>query len=153
MKKISIIIIAIFSAVILTAAEDKPKEKTAAEYIKDLKADNDEKSIVTAAEWLGKEKKKDAIPQLVSLLNDSRENVRLNTVVALGYIGEEKGCLDGLHKVLLNDESAIVRYAALLATFRIGSKNSIDTWEQSKKKESDPDMQDFLNKMFEKAKK
>ena len=49
----------------------------------------------------------------------------MESAVALGLIGEESAA-DALNNALLNDESAEVRYAALLATMRIGSKKSID---------------------------
>ncbi|MCP4135724.1 MAG: HEAT repeat domain-containing protein [bacterium] len=148
MKKLIFSVIALFlSTMILHAAE----EKSAESYMADLDAGKDEKIIVKAAEWLGKKEEKDAIPKLIKLLDDDRENVRSEATVALGYIGEETA-VEALNKVLLNDESANVRYAAFLATLRIGSKKSIETWKKAKETETDPFIKDLLKKMEEKIK-
>ncbi len=145
MKKILIVVLSLFFCSSLFA-----DTKTAKEYIADLNPQKDEKIIITAAEWLGNEKEKDAIPGLIKLLSDARENVRVSSAVALGYIGEEEAC-DALNASLLKDESANVRYAAILSTFRIGSKKSLKAWQEAKEKESDPVIRDFLTKMEEKA--
>jgi len=133
------------------AKEAPARKKTRDQYLADLSSDKDEKLIVTAAEWAANEKEKDAIPKLVKLLDDQRDNVRMYSVMALGYIKDEK-YLGPIHKVLLDDSSPEVRYAAMLATIRIGSKESIDTWKKVKDKESDPFILDILKKMEEKAK-
>jgi len=149
MKKIIIAVVAVLSASTMLIAAEK---KSAKDYIADLNASREEKTIVAAADWLGNEKKKDAIPNLVNLLEDEREDVRLHAVMALGYIGKEDDkAVQGLNKRLLNDESTEVRYAAVLATVRIGSKKSLDAWKEAKEKESDPFIKDFLKKMEDKA--
>ena len=51
---------------------------------------------------------------------------------------------------MLNDQNADVRYAALLASYRIGSKKSIEAWKQVKEKETDPYIQDFIKKAEDK---
>ncbi len=124
--------------------------KEAKEYIADLNASKDEKTIIDAANWVGKEKEENAITPLINLLGDDRENVRISAVSALGYIGEEKA-VDALNNSLLEDKSSEVRYAAVLATYRIGSKKSLDAWKKAKEKEQDPFIKDFLAKMEEKA--
>ena len=131
--------------------QDAKTEKTAKEYIGDLSSSGNEKALIEAAQWLGNKKEKDAVPGLIHLLTDKRGSVRMEAVVALGLI-EEESAVDALNNALLNDESAEVRYAALLATMRIGSKKSIDAYKQSKEKESDPFMKDLLTKLEEKAK-
>ena len=73
----------------------------------------------------------------------------MKAVGALGYIGDEKG-VDAVNSACLNDQSADVRYAALLSSFRIGSKKSIETWKQVKEKETDPYIQDFIKKAEDK---
>lgn len=147
MKKIVFSILTIFLAtIVLNAAE-----KTAKDYIKDLNPSMDEKIIIKAADWLGKEKEKDALPKLIKLLDDSREKVRLHSAMALGYIGEEDAAKP-LNKVLLSDESANVRYAAILSTMRIGSKTSLEAYKKAKDSESDPYIKDILKKMEEKIK-
>jgi HEAT repeat protein len=148
MKKI-VVLMLIFSVAIAAYAETEKKTKTSEEYIADLSQDRDEKTIIEAADWAGEKKKKEAVERLVGLVNDERENVRLNAVIALGYIGDEKG-VDAVNSTILNDQSADVRYAALLASFRIGSKKSIDTWKQVKEKETDPYIQDFIKKAEDK---
>jgi HEAT repeat protein len=150
MKRFTALLIIIFAAAAVVYAESENKAKSDKEYIADLSADKDEKAIIEAADWAGKEKKKEAIQNLVNLLGDARENVRLSAVMALGYIGDESG-VDGVNNSLLNDASSEVRYAALLASFRIGSKKSIDTWKEVKEKETDPYIKDFLQKMEDKA--
>ncbi|HOO72415.1 MAG TPA: HEAT repeat domain-containing protein [Spirochaetota bacterium] len=152
MKKL-IALILVFTAVTAIAyADTEKKSKSTEEYIADLSQDKDENVIIEAADWAGEKKNKDAIDRLAGLINDERENVRLHAVMALGYIGDEKG-VDAVNSSLLNDESADVRYAALLASFRIGSKKSLDTWKQAKEKETDPFIQDFLKKAEEQAMK
>ncbi len=171
MKKLFFCIIILFSFSILSAQnssddksskkdlkkevkkEVKKKEKkklSLKEHMANLSADKDEKLIIAACDFVGKEEEADAISKLVSLLSDKRDNVRLHAVMALGYIGEEKG-VDSINKVMLNDENSDVRYAALLSSVRIGSKKSIDSWKALKQKESDPFILDFLKKMEKKA--
>ena len=143
MKKLFLILMILFVSSISWA-------KDAKEYIADLNAGKDEKTIVDAANWVGKEKEEGAISPLINLLGDDRENVRVSAVSALGYIGEEKA-VDALNNSLLEDKSSEVRYAAVLATYRIGSKKSLEAWKKAKEKEQDPFIKDFLAKMEEKA--
>jgi HEAT repeat protein len=151
MKRILCLVLFIFVAGVLVQAQEAKTEKTAKEYIADLSSGGDEKTLVDAAQWLGEKKEKDAIPGLINLMGDKRESVRVESAVALGLIGEESS-VDALNHALVNDESAEVRYAAILATMRIGSKKSIDAYKQSKEKESDPFIKDILAKMEAKAK-
>ncbi len=147
MKKLSAILMIIaFTATAILAAD-----KSAKDYIADLTPDKDEKTITTAAEWLGNKGNKDAVPALTSLMSDSRVKVRVESAVALGLISQEASA-DVLNKALIEDSSAEVRYAALLATMRIGSKKSIDTYKQSLERESDPYILDLLKKLEAKAK-
>ncbi len=146
-KALTLAIISIFYvAAALTAAE-----KSAKQYIADLDPGKDEQTIVAAADWLGKKEEKDAIKNLVKLIEDKRVKVRMHVVMALGYIGKEEA-VAALNKSMLEDESAEVRYAAVLATVRIGSKKSIDAWKKALETESDPFIQDFLKKLEAKAK-
>jgi HEAT repeat protein len=121
-----------------------------AQSVSDLNTAKDEKTIIAAADWAGSKQEKAAIPNLINLLDDSRESVRINAVTALGYIGDESA-VDAVNKCFLNDQSAEVRYAGILASFRIGSKNSISSWKQAKDRESDPYILDVLKKLEEKA--
>jgi HEAT repeat protein len=147
MKKALLILMTIcFSISMVFAAETKSVEG----YIADLDPAKDEKVIVEAADYLGKEEKKDAIPALVKLTQDSRVAVRLHSVMALGYIGKEDA-VESINTRMLSDESVDVRYAAVLASIRIGSKKSIDAWKQAREKETDPFIKDFLEKMEQKA--
>lgn len=143
MKKLFLIALIMFVSTVTWAREAK-------DYIADLKASNDEKTIVQAADWLGNDKNKEAVSPLAILLTDDRENVRVSAASALGYIGDEKA-VDALNISLVEDKSADVRYAAVLATYRIGSKKSLDAWKKAKEKEQDPFIKDFLIKMEEKA--
>ena len=127
-------------------------DKTADQYIADLNPTNDAAVIITAAGWLGKNKQDKAIQALLPLLEDSRENVRLHAVMALGNIGKEDA-IDGVNRRLVTDESADVRYAAALATVRIASPKSIPAWKEARDKETDPYIRDFLTKMKEKVEK
>jgi len=149
MKKIGVILFSIL--LISTALLAKDTKKTEKDYLADLNSAKQEKVIVTAAYWLGENKKKVAIDKLIALLSDERVNVRISVVASLGYMGEEKA-VDALNKVILSDESPDVRYTAILATFRIGSKKSLETWKKAGKTEKDPFIRDFLKKMEEKAK-
>ena len=145
MKKTSILVsLMLFASISVFAADAK-------KYIADLDPAKDEKTIVEAADWLRDNKEEDAVPNLIKLLSDSRDNVRLHAVMALGYIGEEDA-VEAVNNVMLNDANASVRYTALLSTLRIGSKKSISAWEQAKQKETDPAMKDLLDKIEKKAK-
>ncbi len=143
MKRIIVMVLVMFS-VSLFAADKKMN-------IADLDSSKSEKVIIDTADWAGKEKEKDAVPNLIKLLSDKRDMVRLHAVMALGYIGKED-YVEEIHKVLLDDSNSTVRYAALLSTVRIGSKKSIKVWEKAKMNETDPFMVDFLKKMETKAK-
>ncbi|MBN1534008.1 MAG: HEAT repeat domain-containing protein [Spirochaetes bacterium] len=148
-------VIFILAAGVLYAQEEaksavEKKAKSTQEYIQDLSSDRDEATIIEAATYCGKEKEKDAIPGLVTLLSDRRFAVRMEAASALGLIGDESA-VDALNKSVTGDESAEVRYAAVLATFRIGSKKSLDTWKQALQNETDPFIKDFLTKAEKKA--
>lgn len=139
----------IFLAVLLFTTMGFAAE--ADKYIADLDPAKDENTIVQAADWLGEKKEESAVGKLVGLLTDSRDMVRLHSVMALGYIGEEEA-VDALNNILLSDKNATVRYAALLSTVRIGSDKSVEVWKKAKESETDPYIKDFLLKMEEKAK-
>lgn len=143
------LVIAMILAGSFAFAQDK---KTGDQYIADLDPVKEEKVIIDAARWASKKEEKKAAPALINLLSDSRVNVRLNAAMALGYIGEESAAKP-LNNVILNDRSSDVRYAALLSSVRIGSKDSVDTWIKAKDSETDPVILDFLKKMDERAKK
>lgn len=121
-------------------------------YLADLDPAKDETTIVKAADWCGEQKEDDAVKKLVALLTDSRDMVRLHSVMALGYIGEEDA-VEALNNILLSDKNATVRYAALLATVKIGDREKSEpAWKKAKDSETDPYIKDFLLKMEEKAK-
>lgn len=145
MNKITGALLSVFFLISVAFAAEVDK------YLADLDASKDEKTIVQAADWLGEKKEEKAIPKLVALLKDSRDMVRLHSVMALGYIAEEDAA-DAVNNVILNDKNPTVRYAALLSSVRIGSKKSIPVWEKAKETETDPYIKDFLTKMDEKAK-
>ena len=151
MKRYLCTVLIVIAISLMVQAQEAKTEKTAKEYIADLSSSSDEKTLIEAAQWLGNKKEKDGVPGLINLLSDKRDMVRIESAVALGLIGEESAA-DALNNSLLNDESAEVRYAALLATMKIGSKKSIEGYKQSKEKESDSFIQDLLGKIEEKAK-
>ncbi|MBN1496644.1 MAG: HEAT repeat domain-containing protein [Spirochaetes bacterium] len=152
MKRILCIALVIVATGFMARAQEAKTEKTAKEYIADLSSSTDEKTLIEAAQWLGMKKDKDAVPGLINLLKDNREAVRMESAVSLGLIGEESAA-DALNEALLNDPNAEVRYAALLATMRIGSKKSAEVYLQAKEKDTDPFILDLLAKMEAKAKK
>lgn len=146
MNKRVIIFLAVLLFTTMGFAADADK------YLADLDPAKDENTIVKAADWCGQEKEDAAIGKLVGLLTDSRDMVRLHSVMALGYIAE-KDAVDALNNVLLSDKNATVRYAALLATVRIGDRDKSEpVWKKAKDSETDPYIKDFLLKMEEKAK-
>ncbi len=151
MKKIFTfaIILSFFLTAAVTAAEKSEKE-----YIADLDASKDEQVIVTAADWLGKKEVKKAVKHLVILAEDQRVNVRLHAVMALGYLVDKKDdkSVAVINKLMLNDDSAEVRYAAVLSSIRVGSKKSVSTWEKVKESESDPFIKDLIKKYEKKIK-
>ncbi|MFA5519537.1 MAG: HEAT repeat domain-containing protein [Spirochaetota bacterium] len=119
--------------------------------IANLNPAGDEKTIVEASDWAAEKKEKKALDSLIVLVSDSRDMVRLHSVMALGYIGEEKG-IEVLNNAILNDKNPTVRYAAVLATLKIGSSTSIPVWHQAKESETDPFIKDFLSRMDDKVK-
>ncbi len=152
MKRLICIMLFVVTAGIMVQAQEAKTGKTAKEYIADLSSGSDEKTLIEAAQFVGDKKEKDAVPGLINLLADRREMVRMESAISLGLIGEESAT-DALNNALVNDESAQVRYAAILAVLRIGSKKSIDPLKQAKEKDSDPFIQDLLVKLEAKAKK
>jgi HEAT repeat protein len=148
MKKLSFTMLCVLFMSLAAMGADKTEK----EYIADLDGAKDEQTIVTAADWLGKEKKSGAVPGLVLLLKDGRDKVRLSAVMALGYIGEE-GPAEDVAAVMLDDSNAHVRYAAILSTMRIGSKKSLKALVEAREKETDPYNKDLLVKLEEKSKK
>lgn len=145
MKRIASLLSFVLIMVSVSFASEADKQ------IANLNPAGDEKTIVNAADWAAEKKEKKALDSLIVLASDSRDMVRLHSVMALGYIGEEKG-VDALNNAILTDKNPTVRYAAVLATLRIGSKTSIPVWHQAKESETDPFIKDFLAKMDDKAK-
>ncbi len=155
MKRLICIMLFVVAAGVMVQAQEAKEaksEKTAKEYIADLSSGGDEKTLIEAAQFVGDKKEKDAVPGLINLLTDRREMVRMESAISLGLIGEESAT-DALNNVLVNDESAQVRYAAILAVLKIGSKKSVDPLKQAKERDSDPFIQDLLVKLEAKAKK
>lgn len=150
MKRLFVVLLLVAAAGVIAQAQEAKVEKTAKEYIADLSSSSDENTLVEAARWLGLKKDKNAVPGLINLLNDNRETVRIEAAVALGLIGDESAA-DAVNNTLLNDQSAQVRYAAVLASIRIGSKKSADVLKQAKEKDTDPFIQDLLGKLEQKA--
>jgi len=145
MKRIATLLSLVFILVSVSFASETDKQ------LANLNPAGDEKIIIEAADWAAEKKEKKALDSLIVLAADSRDMVRLHSVMALGYIGEEKA-VEVLNKAVLSDTNPTVRYAAVLATLRIGSKKSIPVWQQAKESETDPFIKDFLSKMDEKAK-
>jgi HEAT repeat protein len=158
MKKIFLsMIVLIVSVSFVMAAdakkEEKKAEKTTAEYIVDLSSD-DENLVIAAEDWLGQKAEKSVKDKLLVLLkNDKREKVRIYAAVALGLIGE-KSTVDQICEYILEENSADVRYAEVLAVSRIGieNKKSLDNLAAAREKETDPFIKDFVTKMEEKFK-
>lgn len=145
MKRIASLLSLVMIMVSVSFASEADKQ------IANLNPAGEEKTIIEAADWAAEKKEKKALDSLIVLVADSRDMVRLHSVMALGYIGEEKG-VDVLNNAILSDKNPTVRYAAVLATLRIGSKKSIPVWQQAKESEADPFIKDFLSKMDDKAK-
>lgn len=146
MKKTAIVLVALLMSATAVFAEKSEKE-----YLADLTPSKSEKEIVEAAKWVRAKEVKDAAPKLAALLKDAREAVRLESAISIGYVGEEAQ-VDAVNDAFLNDESATVRYAALLSSVRMASEKSIEAWKQARDKETDPYIKDFLTKMEEKIK-
>ncbi len=124
----------------------------AEKYIADLDPAKDEKTIVAAADWVGEKEEGDAAKKLVALLADERIQVRLHSVMALGYIGGEDN-LDAIHNIILTDKNASVRYAAVLSVMRINKPDkSKPVLLKAKETETDPYIKDLFAKMEEKEK-
>jgi HEAT repeat protein len=145
MKKSSILASLLLFVTVSVFAADVDK------YMADLDPAKDEKTIITAADWMRDKKESKAVSKLVALLSDSRDMVRLHAVMALGYIDKEDA-LDAIHRVVLNDTNASVRYTAILSVMRIGSDKSKSTLEQAKLQETDPVAKDLLEKLEKKSK-
>lgn len=146
MKKILFILVIMLSISSIVFASDAKK------YIADLDPAKDEKTIIEAADWVGKEKEKNASPKLIALLTDGRDKVRLSAVMALGYIANADN-IDSLHNVILTDKNATVRYAAVLSVMRINKPDkSGPVFLKAKETETDPFIKDLFAKMEQKVK-
>lgn len=150
MKKYIVLCLFVAVAGLMTQSfiANAAETKTPAQYLADLSPDKDEQTIVTAADWAGSKKEKKAVSKLIALMSDTRVNVRIQSAVALGLIGDDKAA-DTLNNALLNDQSPDVRYAAVLAITRIGSPKSLSAIKEAKGKETDPFVKDYLVKMEE----
>ena len=130
------------------------KEKSKEEYIADLTTGSSEDKVLAAEEWVGKKQEEGAVNGLLTLLkDDKRDTVRMNAAVALGLIGQKKSD-EKISEIVINETSADVRYAEVLAISRIGisSKKSADNLSAARDKETDPFILDFIKKMEEKFK-
>ena len=145
MKKFAIIVLTLLFSVSSLFAMNV---KTA---MADLDSE-DEAKVVAAADYLGSKGEASAIPRLSELTTDSRTKVRLHSVMALGYI-KKSDAVEALNGVLVNEKDAGIRYAALLATVRIGSKKSDETLKQITETETDPMVKDLLDRIEKKAEK
>ena len=135
--------------------EPKKAEKSKGEYIADLNTSNSEDKILTAEEWVGQKQEEGAIDNLFILLkDDKRDRVRMNAAVALGLIGK-KDASDKIAEIVINEISADVRYAEVLAISRLGfsSKKTYDNLMAARDKETDPFILDFIKKMEDKFSK
>lgn len=161
MKKLLLSFASVFVLISFLSAQDAPKKeekkeekaKSTQEYIKDL-AGSDENTIIKACDYLGQKEEKDAIPGLLPLLKDSGKSpqVRMWAAIALGLIGEEQA-LDPLAECIQKDSSADVRYSAILAMSRIGTKDKkyLDLFKDRMNGDPDPFIRDYLTKLYEKA--
>ena len=153
MKKVLVaLFIAAFSSAAVfaadAAADKKPANKDAKQYIADLSS-TDEATVIAAEDWLGTEKEKAATTKLLDLLkNDKNVRVKTYAAVALGLIGE-KETAEPISDLVLAENSADVRYSMLLAMMRIGgdSKKFLDNLTAARDKETDPFIKDFVAKM------
>jgi hypothetical protein len=130
------------------------KEKSKEEYIADLNPAGSEDKILAAEEWVGQKQEEGAVDSLLVLLKgDKRDKVRMNAAVALGLIAQKKSD-EKISEIVINELSADVRYAEVLAIARIGisSKKSADNLSAARDKETDPFIIDFIKKMEEKFK-
>ncbi|MDH5720602.1 MAG: HEAT repeat domain-containing protein [Spirochaetia bacterium] len=131
-KFISILIIYFFAAGAVLA------QKANADYIKDLKSD-DEKKAVEACEGLGKAVAKEAIDALIeTLTNNENIKVRIAAAIALGRMEEKGKPTTALKGAVENDESNDVVYAALLSILNLkdfanpDAKKALEYCEENK---------------------
>jgi len=152
MKKIAIILISLF----LTSVVAFGAEKGAKEYKADLKASNDVKVINKALDWFRDKKNKSSVKEIVNLLSDERDSVRIHALMAAAYIVDKgnKDAVQKIDKMIMDDSNAEVRYAAVLAKHRIGFDGAKykDFFQKALAKEEDPYVKDYLNKMVNAAK-
>ena len=72
-----------------------------------------------AAQELGNERVREAVPELIKALNDESSGVRINVIVSLGYLRDERA-IEPLINILKKDENCGVRIMAVqtLGRFR-----------------------------------
>ncbi len=97
------------------------KEIAIPELIKLLDIEEVCLSAIDALRFLGA---KEAIPKIMSLLNDERSQIRLTAACALGDLGAKEVAIPELIK-LLNDKSISVRISAISALGNLGAKEAI----------------------------
>ena len=133
------------------------KNKNTEEYLADLKS-NDPLLQITACKKLGGKKVTDAIPELIKLLDNSRDTeVQWNAAMSLGMIGKAGPATDTLLKHAKDNKSKVVRYAAIVGLANIQDKDKRDQiieamkWTQANS--DDPMAKDLVNKFIGKYQK
>ncbi len=103
------------------------KEKSKADYIKDLSSE-DSKKLIAASDYMGSKKVDSSILRLIQLLQDHDDvRVRISVAAALGQQKKEtKKIIQALRSAVENDESNEVVYTSLLALGNIAEKNNKD---------------------------
>lgn len=123
MKRItSILLITLFSTAVWAKKSDE-------QYIADLKSDDD-KTVITAANYLGQEEVKDAVDPLITVVKTHKNpRARAAAATSLGLVGEKKTekVTPVLRYVVENDEEKDVVYAAMIAMLNLGDYENEDT--------------------------
>lgn len=105
-------------------------EKSSSDYIADLNSDNPQLQR-EACRALGEKQVKEAVPNLITLLENSKDNeVQWNAALALGLIKVPGPATDALLKAAREGKTKAVRYAALLALANIQDKAKLAQYKE-----------------------
>ncbi len=127
------------------------EKKTTAEYIEDLKSDDDA-VVITAVQALGQSKSTDAMDPLIEVIK-THENprVRISAASSLGLMGTKEQPTTALSEVVQNDEDDSVVYASLLAILNLADVNNPAASEAvqfcDENKSDDPYIKDVVDRL------
>lgn len=108
------------------------------ELIKDLQTSLDWEDRRRAARLLGKTKEPEALPALISALEDKDEDVKQAAILALANLGDDSAVDELLKPKIINSENFDIRWAAHFALCKLQKAGDLRVIEEMLKSADDP---------------